>query len=120
MSESASEQEPQTPAPTAPAKGKAKSAKEEQRSKQKEETSKPSGKKAKTGKKPTTESSTITAFELAPCPIVSLTPGTAIAIEILQTISDKPIKPKRVKMAAPRQIRRSSRLKGQITILDAY
>ncbi|XP_058008561.1 uncharacterized protein LOC131182991 [Hevea brasiliensis] len=52
--------EPQTPAPVAPAKEKAKTAQKEQRSKQKEETGKPSGKKAKTGKKLTAESGTIT------------------------------------------------------------
>ncbi len=112
MSDYDSEPEPQTPAAAAPAKGKTKTAKEEQRRKRKEEIDKPASKKAKTGKKPTAESSTTAAFELVADPIVPLTPRTAMAAEILQTLSDKPIKPKRVKMATPRQIRKSSSLKG--------
>ncbi|XP_058003921.1 uncharacterized protein LOC131180592 [Hevea brasiliensis] len=38
--------------------------------------------------------------------------GTELAAAILQTLSDKPVKPKKLKMAAPKPIRRSSRLKG--------
>ncbi|XP_058002277.1 major latex allergen Hev b 5-like [Hevea brasiliensis] len=86
MSDSESEAEPETPAPAAPAKGKGKTAQQEQRCKQKEET--------------------------AAGPIVPLTPGTELAAAILQTLSDKPVKPKKLKMGAPKPIRRSSRLKG--------
>ncbi|KAJ9189989.1 hypothetical protein P3X46_001228 [Hevea brasiliensis] len=109
MSDSESEAEPETPAPAAPAKGKGKTAQQEQRRKQKEETGKPTGKKTKTGKKSAAESGTT---ELAAGPIVPLTPGTELAAAILQTLSDKPIKPKKLKMGAPKPIRRSSRLKG--------
>ncbi|XP_057994328.1 uncharacterized protein LOC131174590 [Hevea brasiliensis] len=112
MSDSESETEPETPAPAAPANGKGKTAPKEQSSKQKEQTGKPSGKKAKTGKKSTAESGTTAITELAAGPIVPLTPGTELATAILQTLSDKPVKPKKLKMAAPKPIRRSSRLKG--------
>ncbi|XP_058006722.1 uncharacterized protein LOC131182095 [Hevea brasiliensis] len=114
--EDSGNEEPHTSAPATPIKEKQKLVRKEQKSKHKAETSKPSGIKAKSGKQHTaTPSNVPIATGLASSALVPLTPIAAMATEILQTLSDEPVKPKRKKMTANRSkpTRRSSRFQGQ-------